>query len=420
MSLIIGNGCGFWGDDPTAPEKLAPYCDVLTLDYLSELSLSILAAQREKNPNLGYAKDCLDVIASLIPHWKKKKFLLVTNGGGFNPLGLAQKAKELLGDFPLKVAIVTGDDVLPFMKEGRPLFTAHAYLGAEPIAEAIRQGADLVITGRVADPSLTLGPLIAHFGWTSFDLLAQGTLAGHLIECGTQVTGGLREDWTTLPDLPLIGYPLVEVFSDGKFIITKPIGTGGKVDRLSVALQMVYEIGDPSQYLSPDVTANFLPVQLREVGPDRVEVTGAKGSPPPKTLKVSGTYRAGFFAQGQLALYGGDVKAKGEKIAETLLKKLKREGYTFDKVDVSLTGFGGIGPLTEDPKNLRETILRIAVRGDNKKGLEAFCRSFAPFVTGGPTGVTGYTNPRGDIRPLFGFCPCFIEREKVHPEVKWI
>jgi len=413
--ITIGNGCGFWGDDLQAPAKLAPFVDVMTLDYLSELSLSILANQQEKDPSLGYAKDCFEVIKSLLPFFKKKKFLIVTNGGGFNPLGLAKKIKAEAPD--LKIAAITGDDVRDTLKN-KELYTANAYLGAYSIAEAIQNGADIVITGRVADPSMTLGPLIAHYGWKDFDLLAQGTLAGHLIECGAQVTGGLREDWVDLPDLANIGFPIVEVESDGSFVLTKPEQTGGIVDKTSVALQMVYEIGDPSKYLSPDVTADFTQVDLEEVGRNRVAVTGAKGSAPPKTLKVVGTSKAGYEAKGTLALYGGNVRQKGEKIAEVLLERLKH--FSFDKVDVSLVGYGAVGPLKENPRYLRETLLRVAARCQTKEPLEAFARSFAPFVTGGPNGVTGYVNPRGEIRPIFGFWSGTIDRNQVKEEVIWI
>ncbi len=413
--ITIGNGCGFWGDDLDAPARLAPFVDVMTLDYLSELSLSILANQQEKDHSLGYAKDCLEVIQSLLPFFKEKKFLIVTNGGGFNPIGLAKKVKSWAPH--LHVAAVIGDDVKNQV-ERKDLYTANAYLGSKPIVEAIQGGADIVITGRVADPSMTLAPLMAHYHWTDWDLLAQGTLAGHLIECGAQVTGGLRGDWVDLPDLAHIGFPFVEVYPDGRFIVTKPEGTGGIVDKVSVALQMVYEIADPSKYLSPDVTANFSEVELNEVGKNRVEVTGAKGTAAPLKLKVGGTFRAGFEAKGTLALYGGNVRKKGEKIAEVLLEKLK--GHSFDKVDVSLMGYGAVGPLKENPHHLRETLLRIAVRSQTKEPLEAFARSFAPFVTSGPSGVTGYVNPRGEIRPVFGFWSGLIERKLVKEEVVWI
>jgi len=413
--ITIGNGCGFWGDDTEAPLRLAPHVDVMTLDYLSELSLSVLANQQEKDPSLGYARDCFEVIQSLLPFFQQKKFLIVTNGGGFNPIGLAKKVKEIAPH--LKIAAIIGDDVRQQV-EKKDLYTANAYLGARTMAKAIREKADIVISGRVADPSMTLAPLIAHYGWNDLDKLAQGTLAGHLIECGAQVTGGLREDWVDLPDLAHLGFPIVEVAEDGSFILTKPEKTGGIVDKVSVGLQMVYEVGNPAKYLSPDVTADFSQVELTELGKNRVEVRGAKGLKAPSTLKVVGTYKAGFEAKGTLAFYGGNVRKKGEKVAEILLERLKN--YTFDKVDVSLMGYGAVGPLKENPQHLRETLLRIAVRSQTIEPLQAFAKAFAPFVTGGPQGTTGYTNPRGEIRPLFGFWSGLIERNLVKEEIVWI
>jgi hypothetical protein len=278
--LRIANVQAFWGDDPHAAARTAAQAldvDYLTLDYLAEVSMSILAKQRQRDPAAGYARDFLDVVRSLVPFWRQGRSLkVVTNAGGLNPNGCAQACAAILreaGCTGMKIGVVAGDDVLPWLLDpacdathletGEPvaavresLVTANAYLGAGPVAEAIGAGANVVITGRVADPSLTVGPCLAHFGWTSNDYarLAGATVAGHLIECGTQVTGGISTDWITLPQLNDMGFPIAEIANDGSCVITKPPGTGGAVNERTVKEQLLYELGDPARYLSPDAT----------------------------------------------------------------------------------------------------------------------------------------------------------------------
>src|SRR4051794_11912563 len=305
MTLRIGNACGFWGDAPDAPARLvaqAPDLDYLTLDYLAEVSMSILARQRERRPELGYPADFIDVVRSLAPFWREgRRVRVVTNAGGLNPAGCARAAAEVLragGCTGLKIGVVSGDDVLPVLRKaaGRPasadafahletgapigavdaLFTtANAYLGAAPLVEALAAGADLVITGRVADPSLTVAPCLHHFGWRpeDWDRLAGATVAAHLIECGTQVTGGISTDWLTLPADRDIGYPIVEVAADGSCVVTKPAGTGGRVDERAIKEQLLYEIADPANYLSPDCTVSFLTLRVEDQGNDRIRVS---------------------------------------------------------------------------------------------------------------------------------------------------
>jgi len=306
--LKIGNAQGFWGDSSDAPAALVAQAhdlDWLTLDYLAEVSMSILARQRQRDPTTGYARDFLDVIRSLIPAWKSGRPLrLVTNAGGLNPRGCAQACVAILreaGCANLKVGVIGGDDVLEqitasanhasfaHLETGAgadtvlpKLVTANAYLGAQPLVEAIRAGANIVITGRVADPSLTVAPCVAHFGWPSdgYDRIAGATVAGHLIECGTQVTGGISTDWLNVPDSSNIGFPVVEVADAGSCVVTKPTGTGGRVDEHTVKEQLLYEIGDPALYLSPDATVSFLTLQVQDEGIDRVKVSGATAGPP--------------------------------------------------------------------------------------------------------------------------------------------
>jgi hypothetical protein len=295
--ISIGNAQGFWGDSVDAPARLVsqqPDLDYLTLDYLAEVSMSILASQRERDPTAGYARDFVEVVRSLIPFWQKgSKVRVISNAGGLNPRGCAKACGEVLrqaGINSKKIGVVTGDDVLPLLQAseanrgtrsnpfanletGEPLakvlgslVTASAYLGAQPIAEALRAGADIVITGRVADPSLTVAPCVAEFGWdwNDHDRIAGATIAGHLIECGAQVTGGISTDWLDIPDPANIGFPIVEVSSDGTCVVTKPQRTGGVVNERTVKEQLLYEIGDPDNYLSPDGTVSFLSLQVRE------------------------------------------------------------------------------------------------------------------------------------------------------------
>ena len=428
MTLKIGNAQGFWGDSSDAAAKLAtlvPDLNYLTLDYLAEVSLSIMAIQREKDPSLGYARDFISVIESLLPLWEGgSKLKVVSNAGGLNPKGLA----KALGDLPLKIAVVEGDDVLAQLQknpENFPNFdtgesltaisdrlvTANAYLGAEGIVKALDEGADIVITGRVADPSMVVAPSIHHYGWKEdeYNKIAGATVAGHLIECGRQVTGGISTDWLTLPDHSWIGFPIVEVAVDGSCIVTKAKGTGGAVNELIVKEQLLYEIGDPSCYLSPDVTVSFLDVEVKEIGEERVHVHGAKGTAPKETLKVSATYRDGWRSEGTLALFGKDVAEKAKATGEAILDQLELKP---ERSIIECIGAGDLVPgTTEPPKNLRECMLRIAVADPNKEIIEQFTKEIAPMVTAGAAGTTGYIGGRPKVRPIFGFWPCLISRE---------
>lgn len=436
--LKIGNAQAFWGDSPWAPARLVeqqPDLDYLTLDYLSEVSMSIMAIQREKNPEAGYAKDFIDVIHSLIPFWRSGlKVKMVCNAGGLNPIGCAQACSDMLqqAGIKLKIGVVSGDNVLDVLTEGvnletgeplskvkERLVTANAYLGAEPIAEALRQGADVVITGRVADPSLTVGPCIAHFGWgsTDYDKIAGATVAGHLIECGTQVTGGISTRWLEIEDPAHLGFPVVEIAEEGSCVITKPLGTCGRVDVQTVKEQLLYEIGDPSHYISPDAVVSFLSLKLKQVGSDRVSVSGALGSAAPLTYKVSATYRDGFKAEGMIAIFGKEVVKKAYRCGEMVLQRVKDAGYLLQRTAVECLGGGDVVPGVFDhsPADLMECILRICVADERKEAVECFTKEIAPLVTSGPQGVCGYTSGRPAVRPIFGYWPCLISRELVSP-----
>ena len=447
----IGNAQAFWGDDSTAPARVAaqvPKLDWLTLDYLAEVSMSVLAKQRERDPSTGYAKDVLEVVASLAPFWRGgRKLRVVTNAGGLSPAACAQACIDVLrqaGCRGVKVGIVRGDDVLDALRvalaegsdghvvrgldTGMPpeaiadkLVTANAYLGAEPIAEAIAAGADLVITGRVADPSLTVAPCTEHFKWpwSDYDRLAGATVAGHLIECGTQVTGGISTDWMQLPDAADIGFPVAEVHADGSCVITKSPNSGGRVSEQTVKEQLVYEIGDPHSYLSPDATVSFLSLRVVDEGDERVRVTGARGRSPPQSYKVSATYRAGYRASGALTIFGRDAVAKAQRCGQIVLQRLRRAGCEPQRSWVECLGAGGVVPgvLPATGAAPLETVLRITVADPRAKVVERFTKELMPLVTSGPQGVTGYAEGRPAVREVFGYCLMLIPREMVRPQV---
>lgn len=441
----IGNAAGFWGDDIQAASQLLtaePDLDYLTLDYLAEVSLSIMALQKEKDPKLGYARDFVQVMQSLLPFWKAgSRCRVVTNAGGLNPRALGLDCKRLLQEagVQLKVFVVSGDDVLthmlnapenqnyqnldshsPLRSVEKTLVTANAYLGAEPIVDALRQGADIVITGRVADPSLTVAPAMHTLNWPkdAYDKIAQATVAGHLIECGTQVTGGISNDWLKLKSRAEIGYPFVEIGEDGHFIISKAKRSDGKVTEMTVKEQLLYEIGDPGNYLSPDVTLSFLSIKVEKAGKDRVLVKGASGKAPPETYKVSATYRAGYKAEATLALFGRKVFEKAEQTAAVILAKVKQAGYVLEKSQIDIIGNGAVVKGFKPLKEPLECLLRIAVRDANKEAVEFFTKAFAPLVTAGAPGTTGYLSARAEVRPVFGYWPCLIARSSVKPLVE--
>lgn len=442
----IANAQGFWGDDPEAPARLArqtPDLDYLTLDYLAEVSMSILAKQRQRDPSAGYAKDFLDVVASLTPLWRSgSKLRLITNAGGLNPRACAEAALKTIrerGLLNLKVALVAGDDVLEQLRDppsrddfahletGKALYhvitrliTANAYLGAAPLVDALRQGADIVITGRVADPSLTVAPAIAHFNWPLDDYatIAGATIAGHLIECGTQVTGGISTNWLDLPDPANIGYPIVEIAPDGSCIVTKPPHTGGRVTEQTVKEQLLYEIGDPDNYLSPDATVSFLTLRVEDQGYDRVRISGASGQPPPPTYKVSATYAAGFRASGTLAIFGRDAVTKARRCGQIVLDRLRSAGKEPQHYLAECLGAGDIVPGVRSQPDTIEVILRLSAADERREIIEHFTRQIAPLVTTGPQGTTGYAEGRPRVHDAIGYWPTLIPRELVRPVVE--
>lgn len=441
----IGNGCGFWGDNLDAPVLLARQAalDYLTLEYLAELTMSILARLKQKDPQAGYATDFLDVLEQLVPILQTQPGLkILTNAGGMNPLSCAQRAQDILqrASLPQRIAVVTGDDLMPHLdrlleqglpftnlETGQPLSTvrdrvvsANAYLGARPIVAALEQGASLVITGRVADASLTLAPCVHELGWRwdEWDHLAGGTVAGHLIECGAQATGGLWCNWTEAPDLANVGYPFVEVERSGDFVLSKPAGTGGAVNRETATEQLLYEIGDPAAYLTPDVVVDFTSLAVSDEGADRVRVRSAHGTPATDSYKVSIAYRDGYLASGMLVIVGPDAAAKAQRCGEIILERVARAGIALQQTMIECLGAGAVfppGPAADKPS---EVVLRVTARDSRRAALERFSKEFAPLVTAGPPGVTGYATGRPPVREIFAYWPALIPKSAVSPTVR--
>ncbi len=444
-SLVrIGCGAGFWGDSAEGPKQLVDSgaIDYLILDYLAEITMSLLARARAKDAALGYATDLPGVVARLAPQLKAQGIKLVTNAGGVNPQACkaAIEARLQALNIDLKVSIVTGDDLMPQVdalrsSDVREMFSgdafpaqpwsANAYLGAFPIAAALDAGADIVLTGRCVDSALALGPLIHEFGWKAddYDLLSAGSLAGHVVECGAQATGGVSTDWREVADdWDRMGFPIAECRADGGFVVTKPAGTGGRVVVDTVAEQIVYEIGDPAAYLLPDVTCDFTNVQLTQIGPDRVDVRGARGSAPTAQYKTSTTYQDGFRCSGTMLIGGVDAVAKAEAVAAAILKRTRRlmteAGFAdYRRTDVEVLGAEANWGANSRARGTREVLLKIAVHHDNAKALDVFGREFIPPATSMVQSITGFSGGRPSATPLVRLFSCLVDKTLVPIEV---
>lgn len=440
--IRIANGQGFWGDWLEAPVRLLEQgpLDYLTLDYLAEVTMSILQKQRQRDPNLGYARDFPPLVERLAPLLRERRVKVIANAGGVNPIACAQEVRRLAPG--LKVAVVLGDDVLGRIDEflsrgyemrnldtGEPLerirgriLSANAYLGAFPLAQALGTGADIVISGRCADASLGLAPMIHQFGWgeTDWDLLAAGTVAGHIIECGAQATGGnCQAGWQTMPDLADIGYPVLEAGADGTFVVTKQPGSGGRVDQHTVKEQLLYEIGDPRAYITPDCVADFTTIRLEECGPDRVRVSGVRGRPRTDFLKLSISYAAGWKAVGTLVYSWPEAVEKARAADRIVRERLARLGLRFEEVCTEILGAGAChGPAAAPAPEPPEVQLRIGVRGQDRSAVERFTREMIPLVLSGPPTATGYGEGRPAVHEVVAFWPALIPRHEIEPRLE--
>jgi Acyclic terpene utilisation family protein AtuA len=440
---------GFWGDSLDAPKRQVEggAVDYLMLDYLAEVTMSILQKQKERDPSMGYARDFLGAVESVLPAVTERGVKIVANAGGVNPSACAAAVRGVLrgakaGD-QVRIGVVSGDDLLPRLDEliasghelrnmetNAPLssvrdrvLSANAYLGSVPIVDALRQGAQIVITGRSTDTALTMAPLRFTFGWKDgdWDRLAAGIIAGHIIECGAQCSGGnCMYDWRSIPNLADVGYPIVEGRADGTFTVTKHPGTGGCVSIQSVSEQLLYEMGDPRSYITPDVIADFTTIQLAEEGPNRVRVFGIKGRPATDKLKVSIAYRSGFKAVGTLVYAWPDALEKAQLADRVLRQRLDRLGLRFDKILTEFVGANAThGPLTPAPDPaLAEVQLRVGVRSENRAMVERFTREIAPLVLNGPPSVTGFAGGRPKVEEIVAYWPALIDKTVIHPRVE--
>jgi len=441
-TIRVGNGAGFWGDNLDAPRRLcegAPL-DYLTLEYLAELTMSILAHQKSRNPAAGWVTDFEIVLRDLLPALRAQPGLkIVTNAGGMNAAGCAVAVSRLLAEAGLTevpIGIVTGDDLLPRLDEltragetlahfetGEAIDTvrsrivsANAYLGAAGIVEALAAGARIVITGRVADASLTVGPAVHELGWTfrDWERLAAATVAGHLIECGGQCTGGMYSGWTPEIRLADIGYPIAEISEQADVTITKPAGTGGLVNVETVSEQLLYEIGDPAHYLTPDIDTDFTQVGLTQAGPDRVSVAGARGNSAPDKFKVSIAYQDGYLVSSTLTICGRHAVETARSAGATILEKLRLAGVMPARTNIEVLGAGDTAPgLPGERAAPWDVVLRVSAADPSRAVLERFTCEFAPLVTAGQPGVTGYVGGRARTRPVLAYWPTTISREHV-------
>jgi hypothetical protein len=443
----VAAGQGFWGDWLEAPRRQVEggEIDYLMLDYLAEVTMSILQKQKERDASLGYARDFVGAMESVFPAVAKRGVRVIANAGGVNPAACAAAVREAARKAgvsgALTLGVVTGDDLLPRLDQllaaghelkdmdgGQPLATirdrvlsANAYLGSTPIVEALAKGANVVITGRSTDTALTMAPLRHEFNWAAnaWDKLAAGIVAGHIIECGAQSSGGNRlHDWRNVPDLANVGYPIVEGAPDGSFVVTKHPRTGGRVDVPGISEQLVYEMGDPHAYITPDVIADFTTIRLEQAGADRVRVFGVKGRAPTDFLKVSIAYRAGFKALGTLVYAWPEALDKAEAADRVLRERLERLGLRFDEIRTEFLGASAThGALAGRAGDVPEVQLRVGVRGADRAAVERFAREIAPLVLNGPPSVTGFAGGRPKVEEVVAYWPALIDKRVVTPHV---
>ncbi len=440
--IRIANGQGFWGDWLEAPLRLIEQgpIDYLALDYLAEVTMSILQKQKESDPELGYARDFPPLVGRVAKQLVEQGVTVIANAGGVNPRACARAVLRVAPG--LKVAVVEGDDVYPRldkliakghlmrdMDTGRPLseirsrvLSANAYIGAFPLAEALASGAHVVIAGRCTDTALALAPMIHRFGWgpRDWDKLAAGTIAGHIIECGAQTTGGNSQvDWRNIPDMANIGYPIVEAEPDGSFVVTKHPGTGGRVHSDIVKEQLLYELGDPRNYMTPDCVADFTSIRLKDVGENRVRVSEIRGYERPEMLKLSISYASGWKALGTIVYSWPQALEKARAADAIVRQRLAGLGLKFVEIYTEFLGVnachGPVAPPANDPPEVQ---LRIGVRGQSKADVERFTRELIPLVLSGPPGATGFGEGKPPVREIVAYWPALLPREEISTSVQ--
>ncbi|MDX6529762.1 MAG: hypothetical protein QOH41_2052 [Blastocatellia bacterium] len=450
-SIRIAAGQGFWGDLPDAPVRQVEGgpIDYLMLDYLAEVTMSIMQKQKARDPNAGYARDFVPLMKQILPACVERNIRVTANAGGVNVEGCAKAVRDVALDLglagKLRIGIVNGDDIMGKLDEllsrgvelrnmdtDEPLATvrdriqsANVYLGAAPIVEALNQGARIVITGRCTDTGLTLAPMIHEFGWAADDWnrLAAGTIAGHIIECGAQCTGGnCQFEWRSIPSLANVGFPIVEAAPDGTFVVTKHERTGGWVIIPSIKEQLVYEMGDPRSYITPDCVADFTTVRLEYEGRDRVRVFGIEGRPATDTFKVSISYSAGYKAVGTLVYSWPEAYDKARAADRILRARLDRLELKFDQILTEFVGANAThGPLAGAPSpDLPEVQLRVGVRSEDRAAVERFTKEIAPLVLTGPPGVTGFAGGRPKVEEIVAYWPALIPKSEIESHVEMI
>ncbi len=441
-NIRIAAGQGFWGDRADAPivqVRNGPV-DYLIMDYLAEVTMSIMQKQKMRDPNQGYARDFIPLMREIIPDIVDKNIRVITNAGGVNPLACREAIFDIardLGFKDLKVGIVYGDDIrdqvgdliesenfLNHMETGESLqsvmdrlYSANVYLGAQPVVETLRQGAQIIITGRVTDTGLTLAPMIYEFGWeeTDYHKLAAGIIAGHIIECGAQVSGGnFLAGWKEVPDMAHIGFPIIEAYHNAEFVVTKHKNTGGLIDLRTVKEQIVYELGDPTTYITPDVIADFTTIQLEQEGKNRVRVKGIQGRPPTDSFKVSISYADGWTSLSKLTFAWPEALEKAKKADEILRQRIKDLNLDFEEIHTEFLGVNGChGPLSHPINEPNEVILQIGVRGYHQADFLRFGREMVPLVLGGPPTVTGFSGGRSRPKEVVAFWPALIPKKLI-------
>ena len=445
-TIRIASGQGYWGDWQEAPllQLSSGPIDYLVMDYLAEITMSILQKQKSRNPELGYAKDFIPLMKKLLPDLVKKNVTVIANAGGVNPIACVKVLRKIADDMGynnLKIAAVYGDDISnqldSMINKGYPLknmdtgddlseildriCSANVYFGTEPVVDALKRGAQIVVCGRVTDTSLTLAPMIHEFGWLldDWNKLAAGIVGGHINECGAQSTGGnFLAGWEEVPDMDLIGFPIIEAYPDGHFVVTKHESLGGLVDERTIKEQLVYELGDPKEYITPDVTVDFTSILLETEGKNRVGVKNIKGIKATDMYKVSISYSDGYTCTGGLTYVWPDALKKAKKADDILRKRLDRLGLRFEEIYTEYIGYNaGHGDLSPDLNQPNEVIMSIGARGKSRSALERFSREIIPLVLTGPPSVTGFGGGRPRVREIFAFWPALLPKHVVTPKV---